>query len=327
MLTCVLGFQRFKGKELCFMKKTVSFIISLVMIFSCLTLVGFAGVGDRVPFNNSKYFEYGDYTLHYRTYGDIGSCRERVILLHGFGLSSASLEGIAKEYEKENYFVVTMDVPNFGYSSRETEKTNLLSREELAFALMDNLGGDWIVGGHSMGGGIAVNVALDHPERVKGLVLFAPQTSVEANGATAKLMKSKVFQSLFGAIIGLVKPFPSLVRPLVAISFSDLKFAKEYDLSVIAAPLAIKGTGAGISLMSSHTRGTDLEAFSKLQLPTVIITAENDMVASKSNLQGIIDNAPEGTVVQCVEKGGHMMMEYDPQNTAALTLPVMEKMK
>ena len=46
-----------------------------------------------------------------------------------------------------------------------------------------------------------------------------------------------------------------------------------------------------------------------------------------AHLQGIIDNAPEGTVVQCVEKGGHMMMEYDPQNTAALTLPVMEKMK
>ena len=309
------------------MKKTLSFLLSLIMLFSCLPLFCFAQVGEAVPFKNSEYFEFGDYSLHYRTYGDIRSCRARVMLLHGFGLSSVSLEGIAGEYEKENYFVVTPDMPNFGYSSRETEKTKLLSREELVFALMEHFGGKWIIGGHSMGGGIAVNVALSHPERVTGLVLFAPQTSAEAGGVTAKLMKSKIMQTVFGAMIGLVKPFPNLVRPLVAVSFSDLKFAKEYDVSKIAAPLALKGTGAGIAVMSSHTCGTDLEALSALKVPSVIITAKNDMVANKKNLQSLIDCAPEGTVVYCVQKGGHMMMEYDPQNTAALTLAVMEKMK
>lgn len=308
------------------MKKTLSLLLSFLMIFSCLSVVCFAEVGDAVPFENSEYFECGDYSLHYRTYGNSRSCRAQVMLLHGFGLSGASLEGIAREYAKENYFVVTPDIPNFGYSSRETEKTSLLSREELVLALMEQLGGKWIVGGHSMGGGIAVNVAIDDPERVTGLVLFAPQTSVESEGAVSKLMKSRVMQTVFGAIIGLVKPFPSLVRPLVAVSFSDIRFAKDYDVSKISAPLALEGTGAGMAIMASHTRGTDLEAFKALKIPTVIIKAENDMVANKKNLQNLIDFAPAQTSVYCVQKGGHMMMEYNPEKTAELTLPVMERM-
>lgn len=308
------------------MKRFFSLLLSLVMIFSVLPLVCFAQVGDAVPFKNSRYFECGDYSLHYRTYGDSRSCRAKVMLLHGFGLSSASLEGIASQYEKEGYFVVTPDVPNFGYSSRETDKTALLSREELIFALMEQYGGKWIVGGHSMGGGIALNIALDHPEKVTGLVLFAPQTSTEAVGVVSKIMKSKVMQTVFGAIIGLIKPFPSLVRPLVAVSFSDIKFAKSYDVSKISAPLMLNGTGAGMAIMASHTRGTDLEALHELSIPAVIITAENDLVANKKNLKNILDFAPVQTSVYCVQSGGHMMMEYNPENTAALTLPVMEKM-
>lgn len=73
------------------MKRFFSLLLSLVMIFSVLPLVCFAQVGDAVPFKNSRYFECGDYSLHYRTYGDSRSCRAKVMLLHGFGLSSACL--------------------------------------------------------------------------------------------------------------------------------------------------------------------------------------------------------------------------------------------
>lgn len=309
------------------MKKTFSFLLALVMIVSLFAFPSFASVGGAVPFENSVYFESGDYRLHYRTYGDPVFNGGKVMLLHGFGLSTASLEGIAEEYENANYYVVTVDLPNFGYSSRETSDTALQSREELVFSLMKKLGGSWILGGHSMGGGIAINVAVDHPESVKGLVLFAPQPSSQITGAASSIMKSKLMQAVFGSIIGLVKYFPGLVRPLVALSFSDSVFAKTYDENRISAPLSIKGTGAGMAVMASHTRGTDLEAFSSLNCPVVIVTAENDRVANAHSLREILLAAPDGTVHESVEKGGHMMMEYDPQGVAARTLKAMETMK
>lgn len=302
------------------MKKTLSFVLALLIIFSSFAFSSFAAVGDAVPFENSKYFENGDYSLHYRTYGNPLLNRGKILLIHGFGLSCVSLEGIAKEYEKENYFVVTPDVPNFGYSSRETSQTALQSREDLIFSLIENLGGKWIIGGHSMGGGIAANIAIDYPEKITGLILFAPQTSVESQGVMSAVMKSKTVQSVFGAIIGLTKYFPNIVRPLVAVSFSDLKYSKNYDVSKISAPLALNGTGAGMAIMASHTRGTNLEAFSALKIPTVIVTAKNDMVANRKNLNALIEAEPEGAKVVTVEKGGHMMMEYDPENVCALTL-------
>lgn len=307
------------------MKKTLSFVLALLMVFSLVSFSSFALVGDAVPFENSEYFENGDYTVHYRTYGDpILNCGQ-IMLLHGFGLSSASLEGIAKEYAKENYFVVTPDIPNFGYSSRETSQTALMSREDLIYSLAENLGGKWIIGGHSMGGGIAANIAIDHPKKITGLVLFAPQTSMETTGMISVVMKSKIVQNVFGAIIGLTKYFPNVVRPLVAVSFSDLCYSKSYDVSKIAVPLAFKGTGAGMAIMASHTRGTDLEAFSELKIPTVIVTAKNDMVANRKNLNALIDAAPEGAKVVTVQKGGHMMMEYDPAGVCALTLDAIKK--
>ena len=117
---------------------------------------------------------------------------------------------------------------------------------------------------------------------------------------------------------------PALVRMLVEMSFSSKEYAKNYDLSRITSPISVDGTGAGISIMSSHTRGTDFEKLSTLNIPCVIFTASEDKVASADNLKTIIESAPAGKVVYNFEEGGHMMMEYNPKEVAQLSLPIME---
>ena len=115
------------------------------------------------------------------------------------------------------YDVLTVDAPNFGYSSRETSKTDLIDREEVIHALMKDIGGKWIVGGHSMGGGIAINIATDYSEDVVGLVLYAPQTNTQAKGISAKMSKTclrntqagLIYVRFFGSFtsIGVIKGF------------------------------------------------------------------------------------------------------------------------
>lgn len=305
-------------------KKLFCLLLALVLAFSCLSTVCFAAVGDKVPFSNSEFFELGDYNIHYRTYGE-RSARPGVMLLHGFGLSTVSFEGLAEKYAENGYFVVTVDLPNFGYSSRETTETELMSREDVVLALMENLGGRWILGGHSMGGGIAINVATDRPQSVAGLVLFAPQTSREASPLTKSLMTNKYVLSLFGGLFKIGASLSFVFGPMVEMSFSDKEYAKEYDVLKIAAPLRLDGTGKGIAIMTSHTRGTDFEKFSNLNMPVAIITAENDRVANAKNLDAVLAAAPQGSEHFTVAAGGHMMMEFDSAESAALTLPVMAK--
>ena len=307
------------------MKKALSIVMALIMIF---TAIPFAfAVNTEKPFDNSEFFKVNDdYTLHYRVYEAKGEEKNQILLIHGFCLSTATFEGLAEIYAENGYKTVLVDVPNFGYSSRETDNTKLLDREDVIYALMEHLGGSFIVGGHSMGGGLAINLATDHPETVTGLVLFAPQTSMDAKENTMPSFMHKPMQIMMEVVRTVILWFPTLIRyALVAGSFSSMEFAKDYDITKITDPFTIKGTGAGIAIMSTHTRGSDLSELKELQIPCVIVTADKDMVASAENLQAIIDNSPKGTKVVNFTEGGHMMMEYNPTKAAEETLPIMEK--
>ena len=307
------------------MKRLTALFMAVLMMF-VFSSSAFAADSEK-PFENSGFYEVGDYTIHYRTYLPEGTAKNQILLIHGFCLSTASLEGVAEEYENAGYKVVTVDVPNFGYSSRETSKTAELSREEIIYSLTEYLGGTWIVGGHSMGGGIALNLAADYPGTYTGLVLYAPQTSSEVATMMKPIIGGKLMQSVYNIILRLALMFPSTVRSLVEMSFSDKDYAARYDLSRISDPLRIKGTGAGITIMTSHAKGPDFDKISQLSIPAVVITAKEDKVASAENLDAIITALGENVVTYECEKGGHMMMEYDPVIVAEKTLPVIEQCK
>ena len=280
------------------MKKIVSILLSVLIIFSCFSVLSFAADESEKPFENSEFFVSGDYTLHYRVFEPSESPKKQIFLIHGFCLSTVSLENIAQEYVKMGCRVVLADMPNFGYSSRETKSTSLKDREELSYELMMSLStAEWIVGGNSMGGGIAINIATDHPESVNGLILFAPQTSTEMPAPMNIIMRSGFVQAVYNILVKFALMNKSLIRNLVEDSFSDKKYAAEYDLSRITDPFKIGGTGAGIAIMASHARGTDFKKFSSLDVPTVIIAGEDDRIADKDNLDRIINNAPKGTQV------------------------------
>lgn len=304
------------------MKKLTALILAIIMVFS-VTSVAFAAESEK-PFENSKFYTSGDYTIHYRVFEAKGKVKGQIFLLHGFCLSTVSLEGVAAEYAKAGYRTVIADAPNFGYSSRENSNMKLIDRETVIYGLIKSLGGKWIVGGHSMGGGIAINLTTDHPETFTGIILFAPQTSSEVSGISATFLRSGVMQTMYTMILKIALLFPSIVRSLVETSFSDKAYAEAYDLSRITDPFRIADSGKGVAIMASHTRGSDLEAFSKLNIPCVILTAKDDRVANADNLQAIIDNAPKGAVVVKDLEGGHMMMEYNPVLAAELTLKVIK---
>lgn len=301
------------------MKKLLSVILSIAMVISLASVSFAADITDLLkPFDNSEFFIEGDYTIHYRVY-EAENARKQVMLLHGFGLSTASFELLAEEYVKKGFRVVTVDLPNFGYSSRETIRTNLISREDLVSALIDELGGQWVLGGHSMGGGVAANVAIEHQDKVTGLVLFAPQTSTEQSPFMSAFMISPAMRTLFDVVIKVGTQSDFLMRMLVEMSFSDSEYAKAYDVSRISKPLQIDGTGAGMAIMTSHARGTDTEKFGELKMPIVIVTTTNDKVADADNLGALIDSGADNLKVVTFEEGGHMYMEYAPESACEAT--------
>lgn len=104
--------------------------------------------------------------LHYTRHGETG---EWVVLLHGLFGSGDNLGALARELGS-GFRVVSADLRNHGRSPHAPTMTLTEMADDVA-ALLDALGIDAAhVVGHSLGGKVAMQLALSHPRRVRRLV-------------------------------------------------------------------------------------------------------------------------------------------------------------
>jgi len=98
-----------------------------------------------------------------------------VLLIHGLGGAKSSFFDTAAALSRR-YRVHALDLPGFGASSKPTTAPYTARYfAETVRATMDALGiGRAHVAGNSMGGRVAIELGLRHPDRVAGLVLLCP---------------------------------------------------------------------------------------------------------------------------------------------------------
>lgn len=161
------------------MKRLISVLCVITLLFSAFSVVSFAGGDEFKPYEDSRFFEYGDYSIHYRVLPAEGEFKGRVMMLHGFVCSTYSWRNLAPLLAEAGYEVVLADLPSFGYSTRESASVAFVPRETLIAELMKSIAHieEWVIAGHSMGGGVAVNIAEEQP--VKALLLYCPAPQSE----------------------------------------------------------------------------------------------------------------------------------------------------
>ena len=110
--------------------------------------------------------DLGDIQLHYRSFGD----GPPVLGVMGFGLDQRYWAGQVPAVSERNRFV-TFDHRGTGRSSR-IPATSLDEMADDAVKLLDKLEIEKaVIFGASMGGAITQHLALNHPDRVSGLIL------------------------------------------------------------------------------------------------------------------------------------------------------------
>jgi pimeloyl-ACP methyl ester carboxylesterase len=101
-----------------------------------------------------------------------------VVLLHGLTATHRYVVMGSKSLERSGHDVLTYDARGHGASDPAPEGPEAYTYEHLAGDLIDVLDGAGIeravLAGSSMGAHTAVRVALEHPERVAGLVVITP---------------------------------------------------------------------------------------------------------------------------------------------------------
>jgi 2-succinyl-6-hydroxy-2,4-cyclohexadiene-1-carboxylate synthase len=101
----------------------------------------------------------------------LGSGRPRLVLVHGFTQTGRSWSGIAGDLARDHE-VVLVDAPGHGGSS--PAGADLPSGAHL----LGEAAGNAVYVGYSMGGRLCLQLALDEPERVVGLVLLGATAGI-----------------------------------------------------------------------------------------------------------------------------------------------------
>lgn len=112
--------------------------------------------------------------LHYRAIGEGAP----IVLVHGLGGQLRNFTYALSALLSPHHRLILVDRPGSGYSSYQGDgKRGLAAQAAMIAELIDQLGLERpLVVGHSLGGAIALAMALGHPGKIGGLALLAPLT-------------------------------------------------------------------------------------------------------------------------------------------------------
>lgn len=259
----------------------------------------------------------GGLHVHYRDEGDPN--RPLLVLLHGFGDSFTSWDGWVPEL-KGRFRLIRLDFPGHG-----------LTRAPEGFVLRDNAGlADFVdvfaatlalpkfaVAGNSMGGGVAWQLAVRHPERINALILVDAAGFPNEKPPAKIPLAFKILRYPIGRII--LRNIDN--RPLIE---QGLK-TDVYDQAVITPAFVDRwaefqrAPGHRAILMSinlgAQARATPA-LLGTIKVATLILHGENDLLIEPASAHKFAAAIP-GAKLLLYPQVGHLPQVEIPAQSAA----------
>ncbi len=267
--------------------------------------------------------------MHYRDEGNPDG--PTLLLLHGFSASLQTWEPWVQQLGGE-YRIVTLDLPGHGLTRAPAGYQGSIDafRDAVAaFADAKQLQ-HFIIGGNSMGGHVALEYALAHPEQVDGLVLIdsagwpAPPNATEGQSAIIfQLLRNPIAANILrdldnSALIrqGLETAFPAkpdLVDDAMVGRYAELSRAPGHRDIIFG-------------LMRAEQPLATPERLAALTIPTLIIHGKQDHLTSLSFGEQFHAGIA-GSEFQALDGIGHVPQEEVPVQSAALVRAFVQRVQ
>ena len=283
--------------------------------------VSFDEVRSTVPHAESSQFtDIDGVRVHYQEKGT----GTPLVLIHGYTSSTYSWKDVFEPLSQQ-FRVIAVDVKGFGFSGKPDGDYTRRAQAALVTHLLDHLKIEqaWLCG-NSMGGEIALNVALQNPDRVAGLILV-DSVGVAVNGGNS-LAPAYVRIPLVGrALIALALMSDKLVREGLEKSFYDDSKITPERLASYYQPLRTRG-GQLAALRARQQAGQfPIEQdLNRINVRTLIIWGADDEVIPLEAGRKMNSLIKDSKLV-VFEKCGHLPQEEMPERMIDETTKFIEE--
>ena len=243
-----------------------------------------------------------------------------IFLMHGFGANTFSFREITKPLSGLGD-VIAYDRPGFGLTERPTtwegENPYGSTGQDL---ILDELieqfasGRDVILVGHSAGGTLAAQYAIDNKDAVKAMILISP--AILTTGGSPSWL------NWIYSIPQLNHLGPLLVSS-IASSGMDLLNESWYNKDLITEevnagyrkPLEIIGWERGFWEFNRAPRAFDVrDRLAEITVPTLLLTGNTDTVVATADTEALATMIKD-SVLFVIPQSGHLAQEETPEDT------------
>lgn len=224
--------------------------------------------------------------------------RQRLALVHGSGCSADSwryqIDGLSHDFD-----VVAVDLPGHG-SSEPVSDPSVERYATTVMGVIQRIGRRKVVlAGHSMGGAVALQVALTRPELLKGLILIGTAAYLDRLALTpdiflwtAATMPHKFKGMFFSGVV---------TEDALAIAGADIRRCR---VETVMDDFAV-------------CRHFDFKSKLKaLNLPTLILCGDEDHITPVHYSKRLQQEIP-GSTLMLIQKAGHMLPLESPDRVNA----------
>jgi pimeloyl-ACP methyl ester carboxylesterase len=285
-----------------------------------------ADAEKRIPRIGKTVVVGGD-AIHYV---DQGSGRP-ILFVHGLGGQLHHFRQTLFPAIGGGFRLVAMDRPGSGYSTRVSSGARIPQQAEAIAKFIDAVGLEKpLLVGHSLGGAIALRVALDHPDKISGLALISPLTHYvptppkEFGGL---YIRSPLMRRIIAATLAVPAGMKTAQQTL------DFVFGPQ----PVPADYAIGG-GGYLGLRPSHfyATSTDLvaveqdlpgqmERYGEIAMPVGILFGSRDRVLHHTRHGLAMEGRIEGIDIEILEGIGHMPQFVESEKVAGFVKRIAAK--
>jgi pimeloyl-ACP methyl ester carboxylesterase len=239
-----------------------------------------------------------------------------VLLLHGLGASMYTWRKNVASIAAAGFRVIAFDNRGFGFSDQPPTGYDNAAYVHLTVALLDSLRlADAVLVGHSMGGAIAAEVAIQNPPRVRGLVLIGSAGLGTREPLLFRVARWPFIGSFASGLVG-----RGVTARLLKSTYADPGKVSESDVDQYYAPVARDGYGHAMRGVLREFRFDALRGrLDHIGCPTLVLWAEGDRWVPLALGRDLATGIPRSALV-IVPHAGHAVQEEAPEEVNRLVI-------